>query len=159
MIDSYKLLKFLFRDHRTGRLMIYLISSHVCIVRLYVPYLPNVSTDNSNTGVDRVDEQVTMTNYSVSKNFRKATFELPTLCAMHNLAGRTRTYFTYHLNFQKMAQKFVQYNFLNLCPRRISVRLFLSHWWRTNPQNKVMSRNSVFNCGLASAVLSVYVVV
>jgi len=64
--------RFLFGDRRTGRLMVSIIPSHVCLDCLYVPYLPNVSTDNRNTGVDRVDEQVTRTKYSVSYKFRKA---------------------------------------------------------------------------------------
>jgi len=65
-----KLLKtawsFCFRDHRTGSLMISTISSYLSVDCLYVPYLPDVSTDNRNMGLDRVDEQVTRTEYSVS---------------------------------------------------------------------------------------------
>jgi hypothetical protein len=87
--------KFLFRDHRTGSLMISIISSHVCLDCLYVSYLPNVSTDNRNTEVDRVDEQVTRTNYSFSYKFRKPALESPTIWAVHRLAGRTRSHIPY----------------------------------------------------------------
>jgi len=97
--------KFLFRDHRAGRLMISIIPSHVCLDCLYVPYLPNVSTDNRNTGVDRVDEQVTWTKYSVSYKLRKAALEVPIIWAVHHLAGRTRSHIPYHLNFQKNVRR------------------------------------------------------
>ena len=92
--------------------MICLIFSHVCVDCLYVPYLPNVSTDNSNWGrgwgVDRVDEQVKRrTNYLVPKKFHTAAFDLPTLWALHNLAEGTHSHFPYHLNLKKkMVRKF-----------------------------------------------------